>query len=380
MVTRPIILLLLSVGIVGVTALMLSPIASAVAAGLPNATASDVLFGAAVYGAATAGSALFLAPQADRFGADRSLRVALAILACGFASAGASPTLPAFLVAQAVLGLATGLALPSAYALAAHAAAPGREAQTMGLVLSGWTLSLVAGVSLAAFGAEALGWRAMFFALSLLAGLVLMGLLSTHFTAPRGRVTSPLTGLRVPGIWRALAMMGALMLGFYLTYTYIGAHVTETLGRSTAAAGLVPLIYGLGFGATTLLDRHIDRLGPQNAARPLFIFNVFVYVAMSLASPSFLGLLGLAFVWGFTQHLGLNIAVGRLTALDPEQRGAILGLNSCITYIMVFFGAALGGVVFSIQGFSTLPLLSALLLAYLAIEAGTRSAWARRVY
>jgi len=373
--TRPVLLLLLSVGIVGVTALMLSPIATAVAAGLADATAREVLLGAAIYGAATALSALTLAPQADRFGADRALRLAVGVLALGFAGAGLAPTLAVFYAAQACLGLATGLALPAAYALASYAAPPGREAQTMGLVLSGWTLSLVAGVSLAAFGAETLGWRAMFFALALLATLVLLGLLRTTFTAPRGRASSPLTGLRVAGIGRALAMMGALMLAFYFTYTFIGTHVTQTLGRSTAAAGLVPLIYGLGFGATTLLDRVIDRIGPARTARPLFAINVALYLAMAWASPSFGLLLALAFFWGVTQHLGLNLAVGRLTALDPDQRGAILGLNSCVTYIMVFLGAALGGAVFETAGFAALPVLSGLLLAYLTFEAGTRSAW-----
>ncbi|WP_425090455.1 MFS transporter [Tropicimonas sp. S265A] len=373
--TRPILLLLLSVGIVGVTALMLSPIASAVALGLPGATAREVLFGAALYGAATALSALVLAPQADRVGADRSLRAALGLLAVGFACAGLAPDLVVFLGAQMVLGVATGVALPSAYALAAHAAPAGKEAQTMGLVLSGWTLSLVAGVSVAAFGADLLGWRTMFLALAALAALVMLGLLRTRFTAPRGRATSPLSGLRVPGIGRGLAMIGALMLGFYLTYTYIGTHVTQTLGRSTAAAGLVPLIYGLGFGFTTFLDRYIDRLGAARTARPLFAFNVLLYLGMSYAAPSFAALLALAFLWGFTQHLGLNLAVGRLTALDPNQRGAILGLNSCITYIMVFLGAALGGVVFAALGFAPLPVLSAFLLIYLAVEAGWPGAW-----
>lgn len=375
--TRQIWLLLLSVGIVGVTALMLSPIASAVASGLPGADTRQVLWGTAVYGGATALSALLLAPRADRVGADRALRVALALLAAGFAAAGLSPTVGLFWAAQALLGLATGLALPSAYALASYAAPKGREAQTMGLVLSGWTLSLVAGVSLSAFAAEAVGWRTTFHGLAALAALVLTGVAMTAFEAPRGRVTSPLTGLRVPGITRALFMMGALMLAFYLSYTFIGAHVTLALGQSTAAAGLVPLVYGVGFGCTTLLDRHIDRLGPARAARPLFALNVTLYIAMSLAAPSFAALLCVAFLWGFTQHLGLNLAVGRLTALDPDQRGAILGLNSTVTYLMVFTGAALGGVVFEGAGFPALPLLSAALLAAIALESGTRSAWAR---
>jgi predicted MFS family arabinose efflux permease len=166
--------------------------------------------------------------------------------------------------------------------------------------------------------------------------------------------------------------MGALMLAFYLCYTYVGAHVTGPLERSTTMAGLVALSYGVGFGLSTLLDPLLDRWGPRRAAAPLFGGTVLLYLAMSWFSLAFGPLLAVAFVWGITQHAGLTLAIGRLTALDPRQRGAILGLSSSVTYLAVFGGAALGGVIYGWLGFDALPLISAALLIGLSVEAARR--------
>ncbi len=52
------------------------------------------------------------------------------------------------------------VALPATYALATAVAPRGRGAETLGRVLTGWSLSLVAGVPLSAYVASALSWRA----------------------------------------------------------------------------------------------------------------------------------------------------------------------------------------------------------------------------
>ncbi len=373
--TKNVFLLMCAVGVLGANVLMLSPIASAVAVSFPGAGAGDVLGAAAVYGLCTALSALTLAPLNDRFGADRALLVAYAALSLALLASGITPSLGGLVLAQGFAGVASGVALPAIHGLAAHVAPPGRAAQTMGIVLTGWTLSTVAGVSLAALATEIFGWRSVYICLGLL-GLGLTGLLaSAHLDAPRGRVTSPLTALRVPGVGRALAMMGLLMLAFYGVYTFSGPQITERLGRSTAAAGLLPLLYGLGFGASAWLDHHIDRLGPERAAGSLYGGMIAVYLAIAAAAGEFRALLAMAFVWGVVQHLSLNLTVGRLTALDPAQRGAILGLNSTITYLAVFAGAAGGRPVFETAGFPALALIAAGLLVVVTLEARMKGAW-----
>lgn len=360
--------LMASVGVIGANGLLLSPIASAVAPGL-SASVDEVLLAAAAYGLCTAASALVLAPVSDRVGADRALPAALSCLALSLVASALAPVVWLFWVAQGLAGLATGVALPATYALAAHSAPPGAEARTMGRVVSGWTLSLVAGVTLAALLTDLVGWRWVYGGMGITTCAVILLLLRRPIPAPRGVATSPLTALSVPGILPALAAMGALMLAFYLCYTYLGAHVTGPLGRSTAAAGLVALSYGVGFGLAAFADPMLDRVGPRRAAGPLFGITILLYLGMVWASASYAALLATAFLWGLTQHLGLTLAVGRLTALDPRQRGAILGLNSAITYVAVFGGATLGGVLMRHFGFASLPVVSAILLLCLTVEA-----------
>jgi len=70
-------------------------------------------------------------------------------------------------IAQAAAGLCAGVALPAIYGLAADVGPNGRESETLGKVLTGWTLSLVAGVSLSAVVSDLVGWRAVYAVLAI---------------------------------------------------------------------------------------------------------------------------------------------------------------------------------------------------------------------
>ena len=159
---KPVWVLMSAIGVVGANSLVLSPIATDVARSFAGRGASDVMLASAVYGAGTALSALFLAPQADRIGLKRALLWALTVLAAALVASALAPTLPVLVLAQGVTGLGAGLALPAIYGLAADIAPKGQESETLGKVLTGWTLSLVAGVSLSAVLADLLHWRAVF--------------------------------------------------------------------------------------------------------------------------------------------------------------------------------------------------------------------------
>ncbi|TGU42009.1 MFS transporter, partial [Mesorhizobium sp. M00.F.Ca.ET.186.01.1.1] len=91
--------------------------------------------------------------------------------------------------------------------------------------------------------------------------------------------------------------------------------------------------YGFGFGAAALLDGVIDRLGARRVMPFAYLLVAAVYVAMATASGSFGLLMATIALWGLANHFGLNVLVMRLTALDPTQRGTIMGLNSSVTYL-----------------------------------------------
>lgn len=360
--------LIAAIGIIGSNSLALSPMAASVAAGF-GAEPADVLRASAAYGIGTAGAALTLAPLADRFGAARTLAAALALLAVALGASAAAPHTFALVLAQGLAGIAAGAAIPAAYVRAAESAAPGLEARTLGLVLTGWMLSMVAGVSLASLVADHLGWRVVYAILALGTSLLVLGLVRRMPAARPGHATSPLGALRVPGIGRALFSVSVLSLGFYGTYSYVGTAIQTELGRSASAAGLLPLLYGLGFGVSAVFDRTLDRAGPRRALPVAAVTIAAVYLLMAAGSGSFTILVALAFVWGVFQHMGLTLTVMRLTALDPARRGAIMGLNSAAMYAGVFGGALLFRPLFEAGGITLCLVVSAGLAALMLAEA-----------
>jgi DHA1 family inner membrane transport protein len=94
-----------------------------------------------------------------------------------------------------------------------------------------------------------------------------------------------------------------------------------------------------------------------------------VYMSMAAASASYPAMLAVVFLWGLANHFGLNVLIMRLTALDPARRGAIMGLNSGVTYLALFAGTIGFGAVYAGSVFFILPLAAAGLMLAAAISA-----------
>ena len=363
------------IAVIGSNSLVLGPIAPAVAASF-GATVPAVMTAAAAFGLGTSASALFLARYSDRIGARRMLQGALLLLALALVASALAPTVTALVAAQLVAGIAAGVAMPAIYASSAAIAPPGRESGTIGVVLTGWTLSMVAGVSLSAVLADLIHWRAVFAAVALLAGIAVAGLTVSSLRDARksGPAPSPLGALAVPGILPLLIACGAFMTAFYGVYGYLGDHLHKDLGEPVSANGLAAIAYGLGFGAAALLDGVIDRLGARRVMPFAYLLVAAVYLAMAMLSGGFRPLMATIAVWGLANHFGLNVLVMRLTALDPARRGTIMGLNSAVTYLAVTVGTAGFGPLYTGLGFANCALIAALLMLVAATAAAWRSA------
>jgi predicted MFS family arabinose efflux permease len=263
----PVWLLMLAVAVIGSNSLALSPILSDVAADL-EASPVAVARANAAYGGATALSALCLGGLIDKFGAERMLLAGFVALSCAMLGSAAATHWAGLALAQAAAGLAAGIMLPATYALTAAVAPPGRGAETLGQVLTGWSLSLVAGVPLSAYIASALSWRASYIGFA--AMLALAGLLLSRQSVrvERGRVdTTMRDALRRPGVAALLVICLLFMTAFYGVYAYLGDHLRSLLGMTATQAGFVVLAYGAGFGLAMFADRAVDRIGPHACFR-----------------------------------------------------------------------------------------------------------------
>lgn len=365
-----------AVAVIGCNSLGLSPIAPEVAHTF-GVSVPEAMAGTAAFGLGTSLSALLLARHIDRVGAWRMLRIAFGLLSASLAVTAAAPFVMVLIAAQFSAGAAAGVALPAIYSNAAEIAPKGRETKTVGLMLSGWTLSMVAGVSLSALLADWLHWRVVYLAIFILAaGAFLVLCLSAHRDGRSSEsAPSPLAALSIPGVPPLLVACGAFMTAFYGVYAYLGDHLHEGLGLPLGANGMVTLVYGLGFGAATLLDG-IEKRVPARLSLPYAFLAVFVvYLLLSAGNGSYGAVLALTFLWGLANHLGLNLLIVRLTALDPARRGTIMGMNSAVTYLATFAGTLGFGPLYALAGFTALTAAAAglMILAWLAAWAPFRS-------
>lgn len=359
-------ILTVCIAVIGANSLALGPIAPGIAAAY-KAPVPTVMLAAGGYGLGTAFGALFLARYIDRIGVKRALVAAMALLGLAFAASAAAPHVWGLIGAQAAAGLAAGIGLPAIYAFAAVVAPPGRESAVLGAVLTGWTLSMVAGVSLSAVLADFVSWRTVYGSLTGLALLAALALARTRHRsrAPAGDAApSPLAALTVPGVGRLLLVCVAYMTAFYGVYAYLGDHVHQALGQAISASGLVALAYGLGFGAAAFADPLIDRLGARRVMPFAYAGIAAVYLLLAAASGSYVAIIGIALIWGLANHFGLNVLIGSLSAIDPARRGTILGLNSAVTYLSVTVGTVGFGPLYQLGGW---PLLTAIAAALCAI-------------
>jgi DHA1 family inner membrane transport protein len=351
------------VGVIGANSMVLGPIAPAVASSI-GATVPTVMMAAAAFGLGTATSALFLARLIDLVGSARMLKFTMTLLGVALLLCAASPSVAMFIAAQLIAGIASGIALPAIYASAAAIAEPGRESRTIGKVLTGWTLSMIAGVSFSVVLAELFSWRAVYVSVSCLAALALIALfrLNMQDRPAAGIAPSPLSALGLPGIKSLLVVCGTFMTAFYGLYAYLGDHLHQDLGLPVTANGGVAIAYGAGFGCAALLSGMVDRFGPKRLMPPVLLVAAAVYLGLALFGSMLVGVICLLFVLGLVNHLGVNLLIQRLTAIDPAKRGTLMGLNSAVTYLAVFAGSSSYGPLYTDHGFTALSLASLALM------------------
>ncbi len=342
-----------SIATLGVNSLSLGPIAPAISADFATPV-NTVMIAAGCYGVCTAAGALFLSHLIDRHGVKRALLVSLVVLTLSFVLSGLAPGMVSLVISQSLAGFAAGVALPAIYSFTARISPKGQESAILGRVLFGWTISIMAGVTLSTLIADYAHWRAVFAVLAVICALVVILVrqlpeptetLASQNDARPG--VSPFGALRIAGVAPLLLVCLALMTSFYGVYGYIGDHFHQRLGLTLSAVGLLAVSYGAGFGIAMFGDTYIDRIGANRAFPWCLVIVGSVYIAAGVFSHSYWMLVALSFFWGLGNHFGLNLIVAGLSAIDPARRGAILGLNSAVTYLSASLGAIGLGVVYA---------------------------------
>jgi MFS transporter, YNFM family, putative membrane transport protein len=349
-----------------------------------GASAAEVSTIITVSTLAVALTAPFTGAIADVLGRKRVIVAAMFVIVVPTMMVGMATSLSALIFWRAV----QGLVLPPIFAVTVAYIGdewPPREATTAaGIYSSGASLGGFSGRLVTGFLADLIGWRAGFNALAVIAfaGAIAVAFLLPHerrFVRSDGLLASGrqmLAHFRNGQLVATYAVGFGVLFNFICTFTYVSFHLAAApYNLSSSALGAIFVVYLVGAALSPWIGWAVTRFG----RRRFMVWVIALWVAgiaLTLAPSLPLIILGLAISAG-CGLLCQAISTGYVTITAKAGRSSAVGLYVTSFYIGGSFGAALGGVAWTLAGW---PACVGLVVAMLLIMAGiVYFAWARRV-
>lgn len=318
---------------------------------------SDAQFGLLVsaYTFAAGASGLLASTYLDKFDRKRLLLTLYTLFALSTLACGLAPTYGFLLLARVAAGLFGGVLTALSQTIVADAVPFERRGRAMGVVMSSFSVSTVAGVPLSLWLASHWGWHGPFI---VIAGLSLLFALGALYSLPplRGHLHAAQPGtwqgiaqvLADRNHWRAMLFTGLMMFAGFTVIPYITLYLQANVGLTDAE---IPWLYFSGGAATLLTARWVGRLADRHGK-----VRVFSWLAVALAVPLFtLTLLGPVPLWAALAVSTLMFVVmsGRMipgmaivtSAAQPALRGTFMAFNSAVQSAAMGTATFVGGLI-----------------------------------
>lgn len=294
------------------------------------------------------------------------------------------------MAARVVLALAAAVYVPGANALASVVVPPEQRGRAIGIVNGGLSLAIALGVPAGTVLGAAMGWRATFGSVAIIAALAVAGLL---IGLPReigtGLATASLrqriSTAAQPAVLHTLLITTLWAMASYTTYTYLAPLFEATTFINGPVIGFV--LFGWGVSAAiglAISGRAVDRKGPRAVILPALATSTTAFVVLSLA-PHFIGkqfaivpiVLAIA-AWGVAHWAFYPAQQTTLVGVaGVASAPVVLSLNASFMYLGFSLGAGLGSLTLHYSSLANLGFVSALCAATalaLAYTSGRRPA------
>ena len=327
-------------------------------------------------------TAPFTGTVADVLGRKRVIVAAMLIVAVPTVMAAMAPTLGELIFWRFV----QGLVLPPIFAVTmayigdewpAHEATAAAGVYTSGASLGGFSGRFVTGIL-----SDLFGWREAFVVLALIsvAGALAMAVLlprERKFVRSEGLIASGkqmLRHFRNPQLLATYAVGFGVLFNFIATFTYIGFRLAAApYNFSPTALGAIFVVYLVGSAMTPLIGMAVGRFGRRHFMTAIIALWI-VGIALTLLEPLWAILLGLTLCAG-CGLLCQAVSTGYVAITAQAGRSSAVGLYVTSFYLGGSFGAALGGIAWTLGRWPACVALVAIMLAIMATIVVT--AWTR---
>jgi DHA1 family inner membrane transport protein len=312
---------------------------------------------------------LVVGPIADQVGCRRVMLIALASIGVSMVGVGLSWSIPVLISALLIGTVGRAACTPLAQAVVGSQFAEREQRGAIGWLTAGTSGAVVIGVPLLTSLSGALGWRAAFGCIALIA-LVNAGVLGTLLHPARRSLGAPRSLRDVLGAYStivrdvpSLGLMAGTLLGVAGTstiLTYAGAFFHDVHQLSTQQIGWVYLAVGAGATIGSVSTRWLtgDRpLRPVLVGSRLVMAELAVTaLVMPLPSLATAGLLTVAFALA---AMSTVMSVTLLSVETPAARATTMTLNTSAASLGTALGSTVGGLVLGSTDYGALGLTAA---------------------
>ena len=321
---------------------------------------SDAQFGMLVsaYTLAAGVSGLAASTYIDRFDRKRLLLVLYGLFALSTLACGLAPTYGSLMAARIAAGIFGGVLSALSQTIVGDVIPFERRGRAMGVVMTSFSVSTVAGVPLGLFLAAHFGWHIPFILIAVLSGLFMV---FAQMTLPslKDHVAAQVdisSWSRIRDVvvdrnhQRAFVFSALLMFAGFTVIPYITIYMQSNVGMS---AEHIPYIYLCGGVATLLTARLVGRLtdswGKFKTFRIMAAAVLIPMLAITQLGQVAMGWVLLISTLFFVCMSGRMIpGMAMLTsAANPALRGTFMTLNSAVQSCAMGLAALVGGYIIS---------------------------------
>ncbi|SDE35995.1 MFS transporter [Auraticoccus monumenti] len=274
-----------------------------------------------------------------------------------------SPGLLVAVLSRAVAGAVLGTFMGVAVTIASDLVAPARRGRAIALVFSGLTISNVLGVVIGNLAGNASGWRSVFWFVTGLALISLIGLLAVlprQTGAAAGSSGSVGRALRTGRLWLTYGAMALAYAGLFTMFTYIEPMLQERGGASSGAVVWLLLVFGVGLVLGTHVAGHLADRSIRSTTVTAMIALVVALVAFSLLGTHLVAVVVLLPVLGAAGY-GMVPPLQSFAVEIAEVTSPVVSALAAAAFMAgVSLGSAVGGEILRRGGgYEELPLVGA---------------------